>query len=606
MPGPFYFAYIDAPEPFSAETHLVEDEAIIALTIAQDEGDFASLEIDVKNPGEGLLAPGRMQWCWLSWDSGSEIIPLFTGRLVGVPEQIDGEAVRLLFRARPDDFADLKAALADSLKVLPYWDRVWIAGNLDDLDAVLKAYGARWHIDRTALTLSISDELEGEDGTIEIDAGDHIYENTELSFAEKPKRKVKFSGTLTWAQTGAGTIDLTERISKLFREQKSIYHAPHRLGIITTLTGEGLKGDWPTGGTTFGGGWTVNNDTTIANADKRFYAPYTYDVKYQGFAPDWESSVESITRYFLEARTDYIVKFPVTALKEQTLFDWDADKKRTEILEFTISADIQPLDTGEDDADTSLDITISAADTVTEPDSLGAMPIVDVRRNQYLTTDRGADSVRYALLLCRAALRLAARSCEVKTRVPWSLGVNATLRKNLLLTDRRLPGGAVLGKITGYQMHVSVAEGAYVDITAGCAIGHNGSVAAVEGNGVYAAPGYMAQGYQQMEGATLVVPGLETELAYQTLADFEIDDDGVDLLTLDETNAVQSIDLTGGLSDQIDSVSSAFDPVAALKEYPSRVCLQLAPVAGVSFETTFTPTIEPLPIPQGIDLEAAA
>ena len=94
MPGPFHFAWLAAPIAFDPDVHAVEDEAITELQITQSEGDFASLNITVINPGEGLLAPGRVQWCWVSWDDGEGIVPLFCGRLVAVPESIDGEAVR--------------------------------------------------------------------------------------------------------------------------------------------------------------------------------------------------------------------------------------------------------------------------------------------------------------------------------------------------------------------------------------------------------------------------------------------------------------------------------------------------------------------------------
>ena len=119
----------------------------------------------------------------------------------------------------------------------------------------------------------------------------------------------------------------------------------------------------------------------------------------------------------------------------------------------------------------------------------------------------------------------------------------------------------------------------------------------------------METGYQVETGAQESVPGLETELVYQSLTDsvaFPIDDDGVDLMTLDEFTAVESLTLTGGLGAQVTAVTAvAYDPIDVLKDYPSVVCLQLVPVAEQDgFETTFNIVVEPLPIPQGVDLEA--
>jgi len=603
MPGPFYFAWIDAPEPFDPVIHALEDEVIVALTISQSESDFASLQIDVRNLGEGLLAPDRAQWCWLSWDDGAAVVPLFTGRLVAIPERVEGEVMGLLFRARPIDYEGAKAALADTLRVLPFYDPVWISGDLDDDEAVLNAYSAQWHIDRTSLEVTISDDLVGEDGMIEIDEATHTYDDLSLSYSDTPKLKAKFTGALDWVQSGAGTIDLTSRISSKFKEQKSIYNAVAKAGIISSMTADGLKGDWPTGGTSFGGGWTVNNDTFALDADEKLFQPYTYTVQFRGIAPGSEDGTgEDLSDYYLTGFTDYEVKFPVYGIKQSTLFDWEASKARTETLEFTLVPDIQPLESDETD-DNTIKLSISASDTVTEPDDAGDMPIGFVGRASYLNTDRGASSVQYAMLLARAELRRAARAVEVSVRVPWALGVGATLRQNVHVIDRRLPGGEAVGKITSYTMTASPDEGMSVELVCGVAIGRGGTVASNAGTGLYADPGYMDEGYQQMAGATITAP--TDDLVYQSLDDFTVDDDGVDLLTLDETTAVRELTLTGGLADQIAAVTDSLDPIETLKEWPSVVCLQLVPVADVSFETVYTPTVELLPIPRGIDLEGA-
>ena len=56
-------------------------------------------------------------WAWLSWDSGADVVPLFFGRLVGVPTDVNRELVTLAFTARPADFVDRKVAKAETLKV---------------------------------------------------------------------------------------------------------------------------------------------------------------------------------------------------------------------------------------------------------------------------------------------------------------------------------------------------------------------------------------------------------------------------------------------------------------------------------------------------------
>jgi hypothetical protein len=86
--------------PFDPALHARFDEDVISVEITQSEGDFASLTVGLKNPGVGLLAAGRNLWCWLSWDQAwpdgePDLVPLFNGRLVGIPRLAAAEVVEL-------------------------------------------------------------------------------------------------------------------------------------------------------------------------------------------------------------------------------------------------------------------------------------------------------------------------------------------------------------------------------------------------------------------------------------------------------------------------------------------------------------------------------
>ncbi len=163
--GPFYFAWADKNEPFDPAAHARIDEDVFKFDVDHAEGDFATLTAIVRNPRIGLLAPSRRVWAWLSWQNGAELVPLFYGRLVGVPTDINQELVTLVFTARPADFVALKAAKAETLKVRPYYDPIWInPDSLDDPDTVLEARSALWSIDRVTNEVDISDVLIGEDG----------------------------------------------------------------------------------------------------------------------------------------------------------------------------------------------------------------------------------------------------------------------------------------------------------------------------------------------------------------------------------------------------------------------------------------------------------
>ena len=123
------------------------------------------------------MAPSRRVWAWLSWQNGADLVPLFYGRLVGVPTDINQELVTLVFTARPADFVALKAAKAETLKVRPYYDPIWINPDaLDDPDTVLEARSALWSIDRVTHEVDISDVLVGEDGIEDFQPDEVPYE----------------------------------------------------------------------------------------------------------------------------------------------------------------------------------------------------------------------------------------------------------------------------------------------------------------------------------------------------------------------------------------------------------------------------------------------
>ena len=189
---PFYFAWVGPSETtFDPAVHNREDEDVFGFTVEHSEGDFAGLEIEIRNPRVGLLAPARKVHAFLSYDTGTEIKPLFRGRLVGIPDDINQEIVRLQFTARPDDYAAQKSALGSTLRVLPYYDPVFIAKDKwDDPDAVLEARSELWHIDRVTGALTTSDLLVGEDGNEDFLDSEVPYDSVSVHLNQTPLRTV--------------------------------------------------------------------------------------------------------------------------------------------------------------------------------------------------------------------------------------------------------------------------------------------------------------------------------------------------------------------------------------------------------------------------------
>src|SRR4029077_11307309 len=212
-----YFAWIDATETTFGSEHLRWDEQVFSFTLEQDEGDPASLTAVVRRPvnvdGEaiGLLGPGRKIWVWFAFDCGPALIK-FRGRLVGIPTSIFEELVTLEFIARPFDVVAQKEALAETLRVLPFYDEVMLdKDRRDDPEVVLEGYTKIWHYDRETHVLSVSDEISGEDGLVVFDGasedGKVLWDGLGLTLTGGPLSRVDINAEFTWTQQAAGRVD---------------------------------------------------------------------------------------------------------------------------------------------------------------------------------------------------------------------------------------------------------------------------------------------------------------------------------------------------------------------------------------------------------------
>jgi hypothetical protein len=555
----FFFAWTDADMPFSSAM-LREDEEVFAIDLSQQEGDFASLVLDVVNPQLGLLGPGRKQWCWLSWNNAGEIVPLFYGRLVGVPENLAGEVVRLQFVARPADYPERKAALAATLRLLPYWDPVWLVESVDDPDTVLETRPALWHIDRTTLELTISDLTEGEDGTIDVAESEHFYDEIKIGYAATPLRRINVKGTLSWTQAGSGQVDLTSRLVAAFQAAGSPFPWP----MVSSYTAVGLLGDWPKPEANLSGGWSVAADA-LAFAPE--YEPYTYAVRYtdkgdstsvKGYDPPGNAGTLLHGGPFREFRgyphefftkwINYDVVFTCQPLHVDFRVAYAASRKRSEIVAFTVSADAQSIlvDPGAAEEE-SVEYTSNLVD---QPiDEGGALPIVNARRNAYLPTGRGQLSLQFLMLLARRKLLARSRAVDITFQGTWEkLAAAVSCRKSVLLHDYRLPDGQAAGKIKSYRLSASGDGARLAEVTIGCSIGYGVALdEAAAGEDVYAT-GY-ATGYTARTGAEVAV--VDGALHYEDLVGtYVVDDDGVDLFNMTPQTVVEALSIAGGPIDQ--------------------------------------------------------
>jgi hypothetical protein len=109
-----------------------------------------------------------------------------------------------------------------------------------------------------------------------------------------------------------------------------------------------------------------------------------------------------------------------------------------------------------------------------------------------------------------------------------------------------------------------------------------------------------------------LIPG---EVAYQTFDDFAIADDGLDLASMTADAVVNACIVTNGILPQLDALSRyqntiitsvGGEPMTTLTKLNTTVLLDLKPVGGTEYHTTFFPAVTPLVLPQTIDLAAPA
>jgi hypothetical protein len=629
MAGPLYFAWVAPSETtFDPAVHNREDEDVFGFTVEHSEGDFAGLEIEIRNPRVGLLAPARKVHAFLSYDTGTEIKPLFRGRLVGIPDDINQEVVRLQFTARPDNYTAQKTALAATLKVLPYYDPVFIAKDKwDDPDAVLEARSELWHIDRVTGVLTTSDLLVGEDGNEDFLASDVPYDTVGVHLNQTPLRTVTMDAEVGWSQRDSGTLPVYSNAS------------------FTSFLADSVAQEWPKAGANLGGGWTVTAGYASTNIDNIPSDAFHTDINLPAppdAIPEDQTVIEpppppprntvgrpipgnwvfilthqevqgksSATEASLRVREEGVI-IPLVTVYGTLVVRYDADRNRKERLRFTLQADTQPIITlpGEDEV---LGLSISGNDV--GKDVAGEFPIGSSRRRSYFPTARGLRSIEYLICLARAHLILRSRAVEVTFECAFERAIELSCRKNARLFDARLLGGSALGKIIKYGFSADGDSGKLIGaVTIGCAIGFGGAVAENPGVPTYVVDGFVSTGYQFYANQVEVLPA--SDVGYTVPIDTSNDDGLVFPLTnvpflagpqfFTADLAAGAFEGTVDLSnpDGSQAAKTAIDTI--LKSQHGHLDFTIAPVNGQTFDNAYDITLTELVVPKMIDLEAAS
>jgi hypothetical protein len=572
-----YFAWIDPTETVFLPEHLRWDENIFSFTLHQDEGDPASLTVVVRRPRNdagdpiGLLGPGRKIWAWFALDCGPDLMR-FRGRLVGVPTSIFEELVTLEFVARPVDLVAQKEALAETLRVLPYYDEVVIdKDRRTDPEVVLEGYSAIWHYDRETHELTISDEVTGEDGLVEFDGasedGKVLYDGLGLNLTSGPLARVDVKAEFTWTQQARGNVDLTNYLMRNWPEVED--------GCITSLT---MKADsWPKAGAGIGDGWVVTgatasspysdavtsvtsgstmkvvfpdtswfggSTTTTTYTETKSHTAIPAALAFPGMVTDNISVTHSpgdttdvvgrtgfgagtYTAGYSRNYSEVRAILPINFISVTLLAGYTANRQCSELVSFSLYADVQHVLTDPEDGEA---LRVDDVKSVNLSEVIGEgkdayVPIGDPRRRSYIATGRGNQSIEHLIALARAHLMKRARVVEITFAPKLSRMPEITLRKNAFLVEPRI--GEALGKVIGYSLALDGSDGRVkCEVRMGCTIGRGGSAVAAGGNPTYCAIGYTGADYQQFTGRTVL---FDTSVGYQP-PNADPNDDGLNFL----------------------------------------------------------------------------
>ncbi len=625
----FYFAWVAASETTFTDAHKRSDEDIFDFKLSQSEGDFASLEITLVNPRIGLLAPGRDIWAWFAMEHPTAgTVPLFFGRLVALPTDLDEATVKLTFIARPSDFESQKATLAAAMKVRPYWDAIWFSPDtVDDPDNVLESRPELWNIDPVTHVVTSSNIIEGEDGNIDLDEDGVFYDSVRVSYAAPPLRAVQMVATVSWQQIAKGSVDISDKIIRAFG------------GSVRSFTGEGLQKDWPAPGRSIGGGWTVESSRC---------QPFAYVAPTVVFEPGWAKGPQNrgTGTPFEDFTFDALfqphggLRFVNWYFDTSLVLSYDVSRQRKESLSFQLEADVQSIVTDPAGQDVLL-LNMNSSEITQAVDPGGVVPMGDQSARAYFTTDRGEQSVEYLIAVARARMLARARCVEVSLEMPFNDGIAAvpSCRKNVVFSDHRLPGGIATGKIIEYTISLNGDTGdTKCEITFGSTAGHGNGVVAVAGSPDYVEDDYVEAAWQLHSGG-FVLPDLG-DVLYAPINGTLPDDDGINFHALGPEQVVESLtvanaaDVQGAampfhsdgttlqplgtwsqfyLTNMAGHPSGSFRPdydpasaIAALNLLKTTVTMQLRSLQGGPFETDYALDVSQLMVPKLIDLEAVS
>jgi len=617
--GPWLFAWVDPEETEFQPEHVRLDEDMFSFELEHNEGDFATLQISIRNPRIGLLTASRKRWAWFAFNpgEGADIIPVFFGRIVGIPSDLISEVCTIQFIGRPADYVAQKDALAATMRVAPYWDDIFVSEERRiDPEVVLEGRPEFWHIDRVTGVLTSSNVLVGEDGLIEFDEDNVMGDSVEINLNNVPLRSVTVVADISWTQSARGVVNMGPFLVDNWPQPSGFTF--HR--FLTSFTGQGLQSSWPKPEQSIGGGWTVKDAKVDYVAGQAVPNEFEALELNHGILIPKATPAGSLIIPVINGLDAYqyfamTIIAPLWHFKPTLTVEYDATRARKEVVTFTINSSVQDVVTmpGEDEA---LLVTMSSIDISQPIDPLvpNVLWIADKRDRSFIPSERGQQALQYLIQVGRANLMIRSRVVEIDWETQFENIFDMSCRKNAKIIDPRIPGGEATGKVVTYGLskQENSAPIGYVKIA--CPVGYGDAIATAPGSPTYIEDDYIELGYYERTGEIIAVGA--GDVGYTVPLD-DPQDDGIDFKRgFRPIEIITHFSVTGAPSTQRAAMLSAkAEPNTRLEEgtvkeklqtVPTVVTMQLIDLLTGPFETPYEIVVTDLVLPAGIDLEASA
>ena len=581
-----YFAAVDPLDVYDELIHSVEDEEVFFLKIDHAEGEFATLEVEIKNPSEGLLSPSRKQRVFISIENNGSPILIFSGRIIGNPTEITGETVRIQYIGQPEDWDTVQDTFLDTLKVAPFYNELYIPADRRDLaEEILAARPELLHWNRATNALSVSNIIEGS-SFIDL-AGDVIEDTVRVDIGDPPLNSVDVTVEAQWEQVGLGTVDVGEQIRLEFTN--SAIGTPQ----INTLTPLAFEDGWR--GARIPTGYTIEESTLIPVADQ--FGLGQSDLRSGAATVDGvdfptKAGATPPSRSVTVPRVWYEGRMVLQAVYQQ---------KRREAFTATLVATTQDFSLkGNKTEDLSI--------RLQNPSSDAQGSVLDAREPSFffdiagavLTTD-GRAVIEHGLMRARARLMKSARIIEIRFQTDLENVIEAiSCDHNIRIEDDRIPGGSIRGKVLGYTLSVDGPSGQTVaNIVIGAVIGTGADSV---GTGAPSEVKVADTSFANEFGASPMSSAVFYDLPVDPTITVPID---VALMESDDTHLVDGVTVGNDGETQNDDFVLTDRPDTFLAANGTDVTVDLKSMnPSAELFATVVITTEPMTLPIQTDLEA--